>query len=338
MDRIEFAKILKSIVIPEDVSDDELKKITKPISEAIMQMIPASLFRYRCCDEKGLQIDAFKNDKIYTVTADKFNDPYDTLVKFDINNIKQFINTFLSCDVLKEMQRFFQQGYDIPNNIKQIFSPKDIDAFKTLILTTPTTKEIENSIDEYKTQLLSQIEFWFPLYAKISKHLVTIACFCETVQSITMWSHYADYHKGFALEYNSNQLLRLKNLGIYPVIYDEERYDASIYLIWFWAHMTGYNIPQPDKMSHIKCVLHKSQEWEYEKEWRMINYLPRNILEENVSSVYLKPKAIYYGCEISQENKKDLHEIAIRKNIREYDMFINYSSSKYKMLCKPTVL
>ena len=335
MDRVEFAKILKSIVIPEDVSDDELKKITKPISEAIMQMIPNSLFRYRCCDEKGLQIDAFKNDKIYSVTADKFNDPYDTLVKFDIDSVKTCIDLFLNYDMLKKLQQYFEQGNDVPNNIKQIFSPDAIKTFRTQILTTPKTEEIAHRIETFKAQLLSQIELWFPIYAEMSKKFVTIACFCEEFQSITMWSHYADYHKGFVLEYNSDELLALHSHSVLPVIYDDERYDASSYLIWFWAQMLEYKIPNPDTMAHMKGVLHKSKDWEYEKEWRMVDYLPRNIYEENVSSIFLKPKAIYYGCKISMKNKKKLHEIAKQKHITEYDMFINYSSSKYEMQCKP---
>lgn len=338
MDRTEFAKILKSIIIPEGISNEELNKVVFPISKAILQMLPNSLFRYRCCDDKGLQMDAFKYDKIYAVTADKFNDPYDTLVKFDIDNIKQVVDQFLNCDILKEMQQYFKQGNDVPDNVKQFFSPEAIDNLKMQILTISNIKEIENNIEDYKKQLLSQIEFWFPIYVEMNRKFATIACFCETIQSIIMWSHYADYHKGFALEYNSNELFEQQNIGVFPVIYDDERYEAPFYLMWFWAQMMGFKIPKPDMLSDIKCVLHKSKQWEYEKEWRMANYLPRNIFEESVSCISQKPIAIYYGCKISPENKLRLHEIAKSKKIAEYDMYIDYSSSKYEMLYRPTNL
>ena len=338
MDRTEFAKILRAIVIPEGITNDELNKTVLPISMARIQMMPNSLFRYRSCDEEGRQIDAFQNDKIYAVTADMFNDPYDTLVQYDINSIRQFIDHYLNYDFFMQMQQYFEQGNDIPDNVKQIFSKEAVDNFKMQILTTPKAEETKNNIEIYKKQLLLQIESWFPIFAEISRKFVTIACFCESVQSVIMWSHYADFHKGFALEYNSEQLLAQNSFGVFPVIYDDERYDASSYLMWFWSQIMGYKIPNPDTMSHIRCVLHKSKDWEYEKEWRMVNYLPRDILKESVSAISQRPKAIYYGCKISQENKQKLHKIAKQKHIMEYDMVINYSSSKYEMLCKPTVL
>lgn len=81
MDRAEFAKRLRDIVLPSGTSPEDMQKMMLPVSEAIFQMMPSSLYRYRSCDKR--HIEAFKNDTIYAVTADKFNDPYDTLVRYD---------------------------------------------------------------------------------------------------------------------------------------------------------------------------------------------------------------------------------------------------------------
>lgn len=339
MDRTEFAKILNSIIIPEGISNDELNKKVLPISEAVRQMIPSSLFRYRCCDEEGLQIDAFKNDKICAVTADKFNDPYDTLVGYDLNHIKQYLDTILSKNTLTQLKEGFKQGYDFPKEIQQALPKGTYENFKTNFITY-NIQTIEQNANTYKQQLIQQLEFWFPILAESSKKFVTSACFCERFQSMTMWSHYADYHKGFALEYNSDQFLGLKNIGIYPIIYDNKRYDASLLITWAFFHIKGVTIPKPDMLAHIKCVLHKSMDWECEKEWRMLDYSQsqQNIFNISKSCISLKPKAIYYGFKISPENKKQLHEIAKSKKIAEYDMYIDYSSSKYEMLYKPTNL
>ena len=51
MDRSDFAQRLNSIVIPEEISEEERNKSVLPLSEAIVQMMPNSLFRYRPCDE-----------------------------------------------------------------------------------------------------------------------------------------------------------------------------------------------------------------------------------------------------------------------------------------------
>ena len=88
MDRSDFEKRLQSIVIPGGTPQNELVSLLSPISGVISQLMPSSLFRFRTCDK--MQIDAFEKDELYAVTADKFNDPYDTLVFFD----SEFINMF----------------------------------------------------------------------------------------------------------------------------------------------------------------------------------------------------------------------------------------------------
>ena len=85
MDRSDFSQRLNSIVIPEGISEEERNKSVLPISEALVQMMPNSLFRYRPCDENNPEqlknnIEAFRDDNIYASTADKFNDPYDTSI------------------------------------------------------------------------------------------------------------------------------------------------------------------------------------------------------------------------------------------------------------------
>lgn len=89
MDRSDFEKRLQSIVLTGGTPQNELVRLLSPISEVISQMMPSSLFRFRTCDK--MQIDAFAKDELYAVTADKFNDPYDTLVRHNntfINMVK----------------------------------------------------------------------------------------------------------------------------------------------------------------------------------------------------------------------------------------------------------
>ena len=94
MDKSEFEKRLQSIVIPGRIPQNELVRLLSPISEVISQMMPSSLFRFRSCDKK--QIDAFEKDELYAVTADKFNDPYDTLVRYDKEGIKLSTASFMT--------------------------------------------------------------------------------------------------------------------------------------------------------------------------------------------------------------------------------------------------
>ncbi len=84
-------------------------------------------------------------------------------------------------------------------------------------------------------------------------------------------------------------------------------------------------------MSHIKCSLHKAKLWEYEKEWRLLDYTPRDIFTDSHRVIHYCPTAIYYGAKLPLHIKEQLHEIALHKKVTEYEMYIDYSSPKYEM-------
>ena len=67
--------------------------------------------------------------------------------------------------------------------------------------------------------------------------------------------------------------------------------------------------------------LHKSTQWEYEKEWRLINWevtLPPPY-QSHAIGLNIVPKAIYYGERISKIERIKLHHIAKQKEIKEYE-------------------
>ncbi len=337
MDRKEFAKILNSVVVSEGCDTQALHQSVLPISQALVQMMPEKLFRYRGCTNKS--IEAFENDKVYTVTADMFNDPYDTLLKFDVENVKKMLDSLLSKEVFNSLADFLKGGMELPDIIKQCLREEDISTAKENILSLTDEADIDRILSNKKEYLKFLVDFLFPLLATyLNQRTLTISCFSETINSVTMWSHYSDYHKGFALEYSLRPLLSngIQNVGVYPVIYDDKRFDGTSYIMWEFLKFLGIKTPNPDMTSQIKCTLYKSCQWEYEKEWRLIDSTIRDNfmqdIRENPPFISLKPTAIYYGRNISQDNKKKLHDIALTKNIKEYDMYIDYVSDKYEML------
>ncbi len=190
MDRNQFGQLLRSIIVPENISPEEYKRLLMPIAEAIMAMLPEKLYRYRSCST--LNMDAFDKDLVYAVTADKFNDPYDTLIKYNAGNLGQmFKESFIG---ISEMIR------------------------------------------------------------KIS----TIACFSETVQSVTMWSHYADNHEGYALESDLRFIPTDGNsMGcfIFPVVYDDNRFEATDLIAWCFAKCYGRKFSSYSKRKQQKKKL-----------------------------------------------------------------------------------
>ena len=88
-----------------------------------------------------------------------------------------------------------------------------------------------------------------------------------------------------------------EGVGLYSVIYDDMRYDASQYMAWAFLKMFGISAPNPDVLSHTKCALHKSRQWEYENEWRLVDYSTRNYLVENHTKVLRINKRTKYDRE-----------------------------------------
>lgn len=333
MDRTEFAAILNSIQIPEGCDVETLQRTVKPISHALVEMMPDKLFRYRNCSE--MSVEAFENDKVYALTADMFNDPYDMLLRFDIEAVKNMFNSLLSNESFYRLKDVLGKGKTLPDIVKQNFDQENISQIKNIVLSITNDSEIDSFVSNRRNEVMDMVDLYFPLLATfVNKRTATISCFSETIKSVTMWSHYADYHKGFVLEYDLRPTLSngIPNVGIYPVIYDDKRYDGTQYILWEFLRMLGVKLPNPDTLSYIKCALHKSSQWEYEKEWRLIDSnLRDNIISENKTWVSLKPTAIYYGTNISSDNKNRLHSIAQGKNLKEYNMYIDYAYDKYEM-------
>ncbi len=81
MNRKIFQKVLENIQIPEGTDSEKMQEILKPLNIALIQMIPERLFKYRSCSDNC--ISAFEKDEVWLSTSDRFNDPFDTLIKCD---------------------------------------------------------------------------------------------------------------------------------------------------------------------------------------------------------------------------------------------------------------
>lgn len=335
MTRVDFDKILQGVVIPEGTLAEIFNEMVQPIREAISAMLPSSLFRFRPCGDS--QIEAFERDEIYAVTADKFNDPYDTLPWFNLDGIIQLINSFFQPESLEQLKSFLADGNDFPDDFKKMFPESYWKDVRAGIIAIPDFMEIKEEIEARKQQGLVQFASLCPIIADYAKRFSTYACFCEDVQSILMWGHYADSQKGFALEYDFRPTLKepLPYVLLCPVVYSDTRYDATEYMTWTFLKMKQMPVISTDISAHMKVALHKSKDWEYEQEWRLIDPRLQDPNNPQPTVTTYRPKAIYYGTGISMTHLAQLHDIAVRKGIREYEMFIDYGSSEYELQYRP---
>lgn len=91
-----------------------------------------------------------------------------------------------------------------------------------------------------------------------------IVCFSINYKDIKMWSHYGNKNKGICIAYDltkcSNDISKL----VYPVIYMDKPIDVT--KLCEDNNKIGLAV--------LISIISKFNDWEYEKEWRIIFYFP----------------------------------------------------------------
>jgi hypothetical protein len=122
---------------------------------------------------------------------------------------------------------------------------------------------------------------------------IGVLCLSDTPNEILMWSHYAEYHKGFCIEYYVDETSPLKDMAK-PVTYTD-----------VYPSLSLKNLPGDAKENFIDvCVYTKAKQWSYEREWRAIMHIGEKL--------YRAPapiSAIIFGARMPDVHKRDIYEI-----------------------------
>lgn len=332
--RDKFKEILDSTVIRNYDSPDENNAKIKTFCKKVQELKPKSLYRYR--NYNNDTVDAFKNDLVVSSKPADFNDPFDCLIQVDADDI---IN-----EITNPKNRWkLQKWLDYNPKLVEIIPKKNLKRINALLTMKDTTYSnfIQKRMPQFRKhvlQVIKQAKGFLRTYPHI-------ACFSETPTSPPMWAHYADLHKGFVLEYDFKDYftpcLNCKNTCIfrhyellYPVIYTKTRFNAKDFFSSYWSHVILMNapvnvfIPKDDELAIYKTLIHKSKDWEYEKEWRIISHC------EAYPMIKQRPIAIYLGAQMEDSNKNHLIQIAKKLKIKIFIMDIDITSPEYKMTPK----
>ena len=142
-------------------------------------------------------------------------------------------------------------------------------------------------------------------------NLYRVGSLCTGYKSTLMWSHYADCHRGFCVEYNFNNLADdYKNILILPVIYEHKR----PMIPWEVALATNINTEEmrrKNAYSNLLSLLTKDKNWAYENEWRIIQ-----LASSGKEDIKMPPvSCIYIGAQCEEKHRKKLIKIAKKINI-----------------------
>lgn len=327
-----FSKILLETVISEKLDINKKNNLIKPLNEYIKQKIPKTLFRYRSFDNNGNNLNALKNNRLYFNTPNNFNDPHDCLIYINHEEVKQEIRKINQKEILK----FIKENKDT-KEYKNLFGRKERRYIDNKKMEFKFFKKIQ---DKFYLEIKKQMYFLSDYYKSTPK----IACLTENKNSSQMWGYYANSHEGFVIEYETKGLNLYKVdeeivLNCYPIIYSDSRFDATDSAVSFakkklfesYLKKLKYSnnpVILKDDLLFIKANIFKHTDWSHEKEWRV--WL--NSTNSNLNFINIKPKAIYLGCRISNENRTKILEIAKLIECKEiYQMLREDNSPFYKM-------
>ncbi|GAL75022.1 hypothetical protein JCM19275_1061 [Nonlabens ulvanivorans] len=137
---------------------------------------------------------------------------------------------------------------------------------------------------------------------------VGICCFTTKKDSILMWSHYSNSHKGYCLEFMK------KEEELYPVNYIKD------------FNKTNYYDNIKDSEFHL--TYSKSEEWSYENEYRSIvdNIDPTNPNSRKRKYSPHRLKSVYFGVNASDKLKLQIIEILKENyvNFKEIELYENH--------------
>jgi hypothetical protein len=229
-------------------------------------MMPNYLYKYRVLNEYSERI-LFHNE-IYIPSPIEFNDPFDCQLHYQINTDEDFLRN--------ELKIFYRE--ECPD-----VSHEQLNEVVEKHLSLGTHKDPV----QWKQVVHNSMLRWL--------NRTGVYCLSERNDSILMWSHYSNGHKGFCLEFNPKTYLRAAQKVIYQIEYPRLMYTGD---------------DENDKALINTVLLTKSDSWDYEKEWRVIETRGPGLYKITDSDL----DGVIFGCDISNEDRSRIISLIQKRN------------------------
>ncbi len=292
--------VLDKIITLKDCNKDERYFIEKILHN---QSIINSLSNIKTlnskkenCEFKATDL-SFISQILRTILLDdkfnRFNDIYVDAICQSIENIT--LDNIISVDKNDDEYTMVGKVSNIDTNTDKI---------DFLMQITEKIFSSNNEILNKTKKCVESLEYQISFF---KENLFCIGCLSTSYKNKLMWSHYADCHKGFCIEYDFSDEDKLTFFNLpFPVYYSDIRPNISLDELDNFSVENSRGLVEKITMS----LLTKDRAWEYENEWR--------ILISNKESPLVKmPKitCVYLGAMIDAENREKIIGLAKEKHI-----------------------
>lgn len=232
---------------------------------------------YKYYGDSSLNLDALKSDKMWYSAPCNFNDVFD-------------------CDVTVDEDQLFSsiQAYPGMQGVRR---------------GSPMWKQM-------KIQAKSSARGMREMFSQMRSQM-GITCLSELDDSLLMWAHYANNHRGMCVEYELMEINRQLKFTPIPIVYSENR--ACI------GALNPDTVGRDTTKVFLESLTAKSSEWSYEKEWRIIRddgaCGDRWDAEKKGALLdMIRPVSVTLGCMAKQEFSKEVQEYCKDNQINLYRM------------------
>ena len=172
------------------------------------------------------------------------------------------------------------------------------------------TEVLKKLYPTYKKSV-EEMEKWFDdiqiKTQEIINEIYLVGCLSSDFKNRLMWSHYADCHKGFCIEYDFKDVDKMKNgQHLLPILYEDKRPQFP----WGILIKQSESSMKDAQKKVLLSLLTKDKVWSYEKEWRIL-------MQKQTNSELIMPliTCVYLGARIDNESKNAIINIANKYNI-----------------------
>lgn len=294
----------------------EKSTIAQPcVEEALgikQQHLPKRIYKYRqVCP---YHISNLKTDTVWLSSPESFNDPYDCWLTLADNIVATLIERRLLDAFVKanHLQKFLP-ATQIDEASRSVHPLRTITEFipnrgAAAVRLKQKAADYSVRVGGLANNVVSILREW--------RKLVKLCSFSGVNDSLLMWGHYADNHRGFCLEYDVEALDAVHPFrrNLYPVVYSHQLYGLRLYA----EKLVAPNRQEFCPMLPLLAMMHKFDGWGYEEEWRMI--FEKEVVIADHDQPAPTPSRIFLGSRMELAKSKELLSICEQKKIPAYKM------------------